>query len=240
MLGLARLYDQQGNSQQAVAVYQKAIKVHPKNAKVYNDFGLCYSHRREFAPAQQMLQQAVELEPGKTNYRMNLAVVLVDMGRPADACQQLLAAQPEGVARYNMACLLEERGQRDEAANQLRLALAKDPTLAPARDLLAQLEGAPQQNMQTVSANLPSRRDDARTQPGNAPVQVEQQEPQLPATHYGPAAPAQDERPLYQNQEDAAPAPQQQHPGRRTSYEDVIEDDTEASTPATVRISDDE
>ncbi len=239
VLGLARLYDQQGNSQQALATYQQAVKLHPKNAKVYNDFGLCYGHRRELAPAQQMLQKAVELEPGKTSYRMNLAVVLVDLGRPADAYQQLAATQPEGVARYNMACLLEERGQQQQAADQLRLALAKDPGLAPARELLAQLEGAPQ-NMQTVSANLPSRRDDSRAPQGSSPIQAEQQEFQPPVINYGPVAPANEQRPVYQYHEDTAPAPPQ-YPGRRTSHEEIADDENaEPTTPATVRISDDE
>ena len=245
IVGLARLYDQQGNSQQAVATYQKALKLHPRNAIVYNDFGLCYGRRRELAPAQQMLQKAVELEPGRANYRMNLATVLVDMGRPADAFQQLAAAQPQGVAHYNLACLLDERGQHDQAADQARQALAKDPSLTPARELLAQLGEIPQQSMQTVSATVSSRdprndvqqfRDDvrARGRQGNPQMQLDQQELQPPVIIYGPT----NGEGAYQNQQDPAPRPQQ-FPARRTSYDDVSDDDdAEGSTPATVRISD--
>ena len=252
ILGLARLHNQQGNSQQAIAIYQQAVKLHPKNAKVYNDFGLCYGQRRELAPAQQMLQKAVELEPGKTNYRMNLAVVLVDMGRPADAYQSIAAVQPPGVAHYNLACLLEERGQHEQAAGELHQALAKDPTLTPARELLAQLGGSPQSNMQTVSTTVPNRdsrnegqqrRNDtrARSRQGNPNMQMDQGDLQPPVINYGPAAPANSERPVYHNQEDPAPSPQQQYPARRTSHEDIIEDDkAEATEPATARISDDE
>jgi tetratricopeptide (TPR) repeat protein len=249
ILGLARLHNQQGNSQQAIATYQQAIKLHPKNAKVYNDFGLCYGQRRELAPAQQMLQKAVELEPGKTNYRMNLAVVLVDMGRPADAFQSIAAVQPPGVAHYNLACLLEERGQHDQAADQLHQALTKDPSLTPARELLAQLGGgSTQSNMQTVSTSAPKRdarnegqqrRDDTRSRQRNPNMQMDQADLQPPVINYGPAAPANGERPVYHNQED--PAAQQQYPARRTSHEDVIEDDkAEEAAPATARISDDE
>ena len=248
ILGLARLHNQQENSQQAIATYQQAIKLHPKNAKVYNDFGLCYGQRREFAPAQQMLQKAVELEPGKTNYRMNLAVVLVDMGRPADAFQCIAAVQPPGVAHYNLACLFEERGQHDQAADQLHQALAKDPSLTPARELLAQLGGSSPSNMQTVSTSVPrrdvqsegqQRRVDTRSRQRNPNMQMDQADLQPPDINYGPAAPANGERPAYHNQED--PAAQQQYPARRTSHEDVIEDDeADETTPATVRISDDE
>ena len=248
ILGLARLHNQLGNSQQAIATYKQAINLHPKNAKVYNDFGLCYGQRLELAPAQQMLQRAVELEPGKTNYRMNLAVVLVDMGRPADAFQCIAAVQPPGVAHYNLACLFEERGQHDQAADQLHQALAKDPSLTPARELLAQLGGSTQSNMQTVSTSVPrrdvrnegqQRRDDTRSRQRNPNMQMDQDELQPPVINYGPAAPANGERPVYHNQED--PAAQQQYPASRTSHEDVIEDDeADETTPPTVRISDDE
>ena len=226
-LGLARLHDQQGNSQQAVATYQKAVNLHPKNASVYNDFGLCYSRRREFGPAQQMLQKAVEIEPGRANYRVNLATVLVDVGRPADAYQHLIAVQPEGVARYNLACLLDERGHQDQAADQLRMALGKDPTLAPARELLTQLEGSPPQNMQMVNATIPSKRPNQR-------MQMDPRDLQPPEINYGPAAsPAG-------SAQSRDPAPQPKYPTRRTSYEDKIEDDKALpTTGTTVHLSDD-
>jgi Tfp pilus assembly protein PilF len=244
ILGLARTYDEQGNSQQAIATYQQAIKLHPKNAMVYNDLGLCYGRRHEYAPAQQMLQKAVAMEPGKANYRMNLATVLVDAGRPAEAYQHLLAAQPEGVAHYNLACLLESRGQKDQAAEQLQLALAKDPTLTPARELLAQLQGsAPQQTMQMASAIVPTQeqRDAVRTRSrqGNPETQVNQADLQNPSN--GPAAPPANQGSVYGGQQDPAPAPQTQYPARRTSYEDMVDVvKPETSGPATVRISDDD
>ncbi|MBC7852631.1 MAG: tetratricopeptide repeat protein [Pirellulaceae bacterium] len=250
IVGLARLYDQQGNSQQAIATYQQAIKLHPKNAVVYNDFGLCYGRRRELAPAQQMLQKAVELEPGKANYRNNLATVLVDMGRPADAYQHLHSVQGEGVAHYNLACLLHSRGQNDQAAGHLQQAIAKDQTLTPARELLAQLEGQPQENMRMASAITPSRerreerrdqRDDARARgrQGNPQMQLEQSDLQPPTINYGPAAPPAHEG-IYRSYEDAAPAPQQ-YPARRTSHvAEAAAEKTPGNSPATIRITDDE
>ena len=250
IVGLARLYDQQGNSQQAIATYQQAIKLHPKNAVVYNDFGLCYGRRRELAPAQQMLQKAVELEPGKTNYRNNLATVLVDMGRPAEAYQHLLSVQGEGVAHYNLACLLHSRGQNDQAAGHLQQALAKDPTLTPARELLAQLDGPPPENMRMASVTTPSRerrderrdqRDDARARgrQGNPQMQLEQSDLQPPTINSGPATPPAHEG-VYRNYEDPAPAPQQ-YPARRTSLEtETAAENAPGNAPATIRITDDE
>lgn len=245
ILGLARTYDEMGNSQQAIATYQQAIKLHPKNAMVYNDLGLCYGRRRELAPAQQMLQKAVEMEPGRANYRNNLAVVLVDMGRTSEAYQQLLAVQPEGVAHYNLACLLESRGQMDQAIGELQLALTKDPTLTPARDLLVQLNGSmSQQTMQMASATVPTRQDRgdarARDRQGNPQMQREPSDLQPPSINYGPSEPPANPGSAYEDQ-DPAPAPQTQYPGRRTSYEAEAPAEKPAeSTPATVRITDEE
>ncbi|MFN0017251.1 MAG: tetratricopeptide repeat protein [Pirellulaceae bacterium] len=242
ILGLARTYDEMGNSQQAVVTYQQAIKLHPKNAMVYNDLGLCLSRRHELAPAQQMLQKAVEMEPGKANYRNNLASVLVDMGRPADAYQHLLAAQPAAVAHYNLACLFESRGQMDQAVEQLQLAIAKDQTLTPASELLAQIQGSSsQQTMKMASATVPARdpQSDSRDRQVNPQVQTIPGDQQLPAGNYGPAAPAANQGSVYGEPQE--PAPQPQYPGRRTSYDaDAPEDESAANTPASVRITDDE
>ena len=245
ILGLARTYDEMGNSQQAIAAYQQAVKVHPKNAMVYNDLGLCLGRRRELAPAQQMLQKAVELEPGKANYRNNLAVVLVDMGRTSEAFQQLLVVQPEGVAHYNLACMLESRGQMDQAVGELQLALTKDPTLTPARDLLEQLSGSmPQQTMQMASATVPTRqaRSDTRSRgrQGNPQMQMDPSDLQPPSVYYGPSEPTTNPESV-NDQQDPAPSPQPQYPGSRTSYEaEAPAEKPAANAPASFRITDDE
>jgi Flp pilus assembly protein TadD len=239
IVGLARLYDQQGNSHQAIATYQQAIKLHPKNAMVYNDLGLCYGRRRELAQSQQMLQKAVELEPGKAAYRMNLAVVLVDMGQPAIAYQNLLAVQAEGVAHYNLACLLESCGQVDQAVDHLHQALAKDPALTPARELLAQLTGGLQPPLQMASATLTGReRRNAHSRQGNQRMQLDPADLQAPNVNYGPAVPPIGEGAF---QPDGTSAPQQQVRIRRTSLQNVADDENaQDSTPTTVRITDDE
>jgi Tfp pilus assembly protein PilF len=250
ILGLARLYDKQENSQAAVATYQQAIKLHPKAATVYNDFGLCYGRRREFAPAQQMLQKAVELEPGKANYRNNLAAVLVDMGRPQEALQQLLAVQEEGVAHYNMAYLLSSRGQQGPAIAHLQQAIAKDPTLTPARELLAQLDGSgtaetlahpgesPRPHVQMASSTRPSR-PGGRILPGNQRQQTNQEDLQPPEINYGPVG---NEGTYRLQSYDAAPDSRTPtYPHTRTAHVAEIAPEIEADpSPTTIRITDDE
>lgn len=251
IVGLARLYDKQENSQAAVATYQQAIKLHPNAAMVYNDFGLCYGRRREFAPAQQMLQKAVELEPGKPNYRNNLAAILVDMGRPQEAMQQLVAVQEEGVAHYNMAYLLNGRGQQGPAIAHLQQAIAKDPTLTPARELLAQLDGSgpaeplaqpgesAEPPVQMASSTRPSR-PAGRILQGNQRQQTNQQDLQPPEINYGPD---ENQGGTYrlQSYEAAPESKTPSYPHTRTAHVAEIVPEIEADpSPTTIRITDDE
>ncbi|MCE9527877.1 MAG: hypothetical protein K8R36_17685, partial [Planctomycetales bacterium] len=198
--------------------------------------------RREWAPAQQMLQKAVEMEPGKPNYRNNLASVLVDMGRPADAYQHLVAVQPESVAHYNLACLLESRGQMDQAVEHLYQAIGKDQSLTPAREMLAQIQGgSSQQTMQMASATVPARdpRSDVPSQQAVSRLPANQAEAQSPEINDGPVAPPANQGSVYGQSQD--PAPQPQYSGRRTSYDaDAAEEEPAVNSPASVRITDED
>ncbi|MEX2027190.1 MAG: tetratricopeptide repeat protein, partial [Pirellulaceae bacterium] len=135
LVSLARLQDRQGNPDQAIVTYQKAVKAHPKSALVHNDFGLCYARKRDLASAVAMLHKAVEMEPSKPNYRNNLATVLVEAGRTDDALKHLRAVHAPAAAHYNLAYLLNHRGQGDLARRHLMQAVQLDPSFAPAQEM---------------------------------------------------------------------------------------------------------
>lgn len=139
LVGLARLHDRQGNWQKAVELYQQAIKVEPNNSLVYNDLGLCLARQQQHETALQALNKAVALTPGSAKYRNNLATVLEEVGRSDEAFQQLSAGNSPAVAHYNLGYLLQQKGQRAEATQHYQQALAIDPSLAAARDMLVQL-----------------------------------------------------------------------------------------------------
>ena len=139
LVSLARIHDRQERPDLAIATYQKALKAHPQSALLYNDLGLCYARKRDLASAVAMLHKAVELEAGKPNYRNNLATVLVEAGRYDEALRQLQAVHSPGAAHYNLAFLLNHRGQADQARRHLQMALQLDPALTPAQGMLAQL-----------------------------------------------------------------------------------------------------
>jgi tetratricopeptide (TPR) repeat protein len=143
LVSLARLHDRQGNAREAVALYQQAIKAHPRTALVHNDLGLCYARQQQWQRATECLNSAISLQPANAKYRNNMATVMIEMGRTQDAYKQLAAVNSEAVAHYNLAWLLSQKGMKDQAITHLRQALAKDATLGPAHEMLAELAGAP-------------------------------------------------------------------------------------------------
>jgi len=142
LVGLARLHDRQGHSRAALETYDRALKAHPQSGLVLNDLGLCLARQKQFDPALGALKRAVQNNPENPKYRNNLATVLVETGRVAEALQTLSAGSSPAVAHYNVGYLLAQRGQTNEAAQYFQQALAIDPALTQARDMLAQLAGA--------------------------------------------------------------------------------------------------
>src|SRR5207247_1633365 len=111
--------------------------------------------------------------PDNAKYRNNLAAALVDAGKENESFTELTAANPPAVAHYNLAYLLNEKGQRASAITHLQQAVAFDPSLKPASDMLAQLGGSPtavaraEQPAQSLTTQIIEARP-----PGNAATEV--------------------------------------------------------------------
>jgi tetratricopeptide (TPR) repeat protein len=140
-IGLARLYDRQGQAQKAVETYQKAIQGHPTSSLAYNDLGLCFRRKGQIDNAIGAFRKSVELTPDEPKYHNNLAAALIEVGRNDEALKELSATSSAAVAHYNLAFLLQQKGQRADAVRHLQQAIAIDPSVTPARELLNQLAG---------------------------------------------------------------------------------------------------
>ena len=181
LVSLARLQDRQGKPDEAIATYQKAAKADPKSALVQNDLGLCYARKRDLPSAIATLTKAVEMEPKKPNYRNNLATVLVEAGRAEEALKQLVAVHPPAAAHYNVAYLLNHRGQTQLAKHHLQQAVQLDPSMTAAGEMLAQLGG---ESMPVAEAAQQPQM--AAVQP-SPPVQPTIRPPMQPALSATPA-----------------------------------------------------
>jgi tetratricopeptide (TPR) repeat protein len=139
LLGAAHMEDRLGRLDVALPLYQRAVNVSPTNAGAINDLALCQARKGDLASAHRALEKAVLLQPQNALYRNNIAKVMVEMNWTDQALGQLSAIHPPAIAHYNMGVLLTERGRRDEAMRFLHTAAAIDPSLAPAKQLLAEL-----------------------------------------------------------------------------------------------------
>lgn len=160
LLGAARMEDREGNLEVATSLYLRAVRAYPQHATVLNDLGLCLARRGDLAGARRALDDAIRVAPQKPLYRNNMAKVLVEMNELDAATNHLSAVYPPAVANYNMAVFLLERGRQDEANDYLQSALALDPNLTPAQQLLAQ-----QTNQSPTPANQTAQGQQHHVQP---------------------------------------------------------------------------
>ena len=71
-----------------------AIQLNPRFAPAYDSLAVLYGKRHEKLDEAHMLNlQAVDLEPGNVNFRLNSANILMEMGRYDDSVRVLKAAQ---------------------------------------------------------------------------------------------------------------------------------------------------
>jgi Flp pilus assembly protein TadD len=143
LLGYAHLLDRQGKLDEATHYYQQAALHHPQDATAHNDLGLCYARRGMLNESVVELTKAVELQPLKPLYRNNIATVFVELGRPQQALQHLMTTEQPAVAHYNLACLLQQRGQSQAAAAHFAQAAQHDPSLPGVQEWTRQVAGAP-------------------------------------------------------------------------------------------------
>jgi Tfp pilus assembly protein PilF len=151
----ARMHDRAGSPDRAAEIYRQALQAHPGEASIYNDLGLCLARQKKLGDAMGTLRRATELQPTNALYRNNLATVLVDAGRPDEALSHLIAVHRPAAAHYNLGCLLYKAGRIDAAAGHLQQALAVDPQMSPAAELLASMSG--RRDVETASAGEPIR-----------------------------------------------------------------------------------
>jgi len=159
LVGIARLYDRQGNLPKATAYYGRAVKAHPRDATAHNDLGLCYARQNNLPEAVRSLDRAVQLAPEKALYRNNIAKVLVEMGQVEPALAHLAATHGDAVAHYNLACMLNDRGETSTAIDHFALAYEKDPSLTDAYNWAVALQNestpSPRQSLAHVGTDAP-------------------------------------------------------------------------------------
>ncbi|MBM4028118.1 MAG: tetratricopeptide repeat protein, partial [Planctomycetes bacterium] len=156
-----------GKPAEAVVQFQQAIAADPTHAGAHNNLGLAYERLgREDAQAQ--FERALQLQPDFTHAHFNLARILMQKGRNADAVaalQRTIAIDPNHVGALNMLGTVLGRQQQFAAATScLERAVRLDPNHAEAHGNL----GAAYAGQGRLHEAVAQFETALRLEPGNA------------------------------------------------------------------------
>ncbi|MEN6558458.1 MAG: tetratricopeptide repeat protein [Thermoguttaceae bacterium] len=154
LLGYAHLKELQEHPNDAIRLYQRAIKAGSDQVSVYNNVGLFYARQKKWDEAAAALGRAVRLDPKNSLYRNNLAMVLVEQGQVREAMANLQAVHAPAAAYYNMGYLMQKKGKSAEALTYFTLAAKMDPSLDAARQWVCYLQSKTSQTPSTASTDM--------------------------------------------------------------------------------------
>ncbi|MCY4401834.1 MAG: tetratricopeptide repeat protein [Candidatus Poribacteria bacterium] len=137
-----------GEPEQAIAAYQKAIKnkertIFFKNAPTaYNNLGDAYLKAGQYEQAISTFKDVIKIAPNMAEGYVNLATVYLQKGEPSNAreiCLHALQKFPDAaLLHFNLACAYSLSDEPTEAKASLKSALSIDADLI--NDLLQQEE----------------------------------------------------------------------------------------------------
>jgi Flp pilus assembly protein TadD len=138
-VALARLQQASQDYAGAAATYSGALTVAPTDPGLWYDLGLCQGRQKQWANSVTSLRKACELTPGNKVYLTTLGYTLGRAGKLQESLTVLTQAQGEAKAHYDLARLLQHMNQPELARRLAATALAKDPNLPGAGELLQEL-----------------------------------------------------------------------------------------------------
>lgn len=192
--------------EQAEVHFQTAAGLAPPSAELLSDMGYLYYLENRLPEAEMLLRRAAEMEPSNEIVNNNLGTVLAATGNLDGGLRQYRRVNDEGEARANLAFMLTQQGDYEDARQEYLRALTHDNTLSNAAKALLQVEGARkreqqalEQLRQTNGGELPGSVDvaaarrpmpAAQAAPPVRPVQAVREEyvPVLPPTAAGAGA----------------------------------------------------
>ena len=187
LLSYGRLLLRQGKLEAAISPLTKATSTHKQNPIPHNDLGLLYARMNQFDESLASIYEAIKLDPENKRYRNNMANVLFEANRLKEAHSQFAYAHGTAVAHYNLAFLLQKRGDHELAQSHLQEAISQKADFSEAQVLLTRIQDSPSESARV--ATKPS------VQPRRlAPTPVQKSTPQsgvrlLPATGKIPPLP---------------------------------------------------
>src|SRR5271166_198584 len=162
--------DRLGRFAQAEMHYKKALRLSPRDPKIWNDAGYSYYLQGRWADAARTLKTAAKLAPEDSRILTNLGLTLAAAGKTQEALPLLSQYSGDAIGHANLGFLLAATGQVDMARQQYLQALALRPSMSLARRALQQLDrAAPGGSTNPVAIQKPADAPPAPPAPARAP-----------------------------------------------------------------------
>jgi len=159
---LAICREKAGHLAHALTAYEQALKLNPTDANIAHDLGRLAQRLGHLEIAEKLMLKFLAAEPGHVEGTNNLACVLRDQKRYAEAIdvlRDLIAIEPEQPTLWNtLGTVLTDQGQMAPSLTFFEEALRLDPGFAKARYNRANARqplGDPQGALEDLEAALP-------------------------------------------------------------------------------------
>jgi non-specific serine/threonine protein kinase len=129
----------QGRTQEALAVLERAHRLHPRHFRIASALTDCYllldrrdDEKRLLETIHEILLGVLAREPDDVDARVYLAIALAQSGHAREGIEQaekaVGQAPADGRVRYNAACAFTHAGEPDRAMEQLRAMVTMVPS----------------------------------------------------------------------------------------------------------------
>ena len=128
---MAAALDRMGRFTQAETHYLKALKLAPKDPKVWNDAGYSYYLQNRLADAERSFKTADSLGPNNALVLTNLGLVLAAEGKNDESLAVFTRAGGPAVGHANLGYILAAMGKTNLAREHYQSALGLQPGVDP-------------------------------------------------------------------------------------------------------------
>lgn len=139
-VNLGNALRQEGKPDDAIAQYEEALRLDPKEAEAHHNIGLTLMQKGKVDDAIAQYRQALQFDPKLLSAYVNLGDALLQKGKADDAMAQYIAAlkikPDDAMTHYNLGTVLFQQGKLDEAIAHFEQAVKIQPDYSDAQDNL--------------------------------------------------------------------------------------------------------
>ena len=133
LINYGLICQQINKTEKAKLLYNKAIKLYPKNPIIYSNLANIIKEEGNLKEAELLLNKAIELKPNFDDAHSNLGVILKELGRLEESefsLRKAIEINPKLTnAHLNLSLLIKEQGKVKQAEQPMRKAIELNPNL---------------------------------------------------------------------------------------------------------------